>query len=48
MKITLADISVACPLMVTVPAQLPIDSYPNVRSWFERFQGLDAWKKVSS
>lgn len=47
-SVTLADISVGCPLMVAVPAQLPLASYPNVQRWFARVQALDAWKKASS
>ena len=47
-SLTLADIAVGCPLMVAVPAQLPLASYPNVQRWFARVQALDAWKKASS
>lgn len=45
--LTLADIAVACPLMVAVPAQLPMAPYPNVAKWFARVQQLEAWKKAA-
>ncbi len=44
--LTLADISVGCPLMVAVPAQLPLAQYANVQRWFARVQELDSWKKT--
>jgi glutathione S-transferase len=45
--LSLADIAVACPLMVAVPAQLPLAPYANVQKWFARMQELDAWKKAA-
>ncbi|HVJ93746.1 MAG TPA: glutathione S-transferase family protein [Labilithrix sp.] len=44
-ELTLADIAIACPLMVEVPAALPTADYPNLRQWFLRVQELDSWKK---
>lgn len=45
--ITLADISVGCPLMVAPMIGLPVAEYPNVAKWFERFQAREAWKKAA-
>ncbi|AKU97666.1 Glutathione S-transferase [Labilithrix luteola] len=45
--VTLADIAVGCPLMVAVPAQLPLASYANLQAWFARVQELPAWKAVA-
>ncbi|WP_394828985.1 glutathione S-transferase family protein [Pendulispora albinea] len=45
--LSLADISVACPLMVAAAAQLPIQPYRNIGAWFERVQSLDAWKRAA-
>lgn len=44
--LSLADISIGCPLMVAVPAQLPLAGYANIQKWFARLQALDAWKKT--
>jgi glutathione S-transferase len=46
--LTLADIAVGCPLMVAVPAQIPLAPYANIQKWFARVQELDAWKKSAS
>ena len=45
--LTLADFSIAAPLMSTVPAKLPVTHYANLQAWFARVQALDAWKKTS-
>jgi len=45
--LSLADLAIATPLMITVPARLPVAQYANVRAWFARVQELDAWKKTS-
>lgn len=42
-RISLADVSVACPAMVAEPAALPLASYANVERWFARVRELDAW-----
>jgi glutathione S-transferase len=44
--LTLADISVACSMMTTVAAHLPVQDYPDLQSWFTRVQALDAWKET--
>lgn len=45
--LTLADLAVGCPLMVAVPAGLPLEPYPRLWAWFERLQALDEWKRVA-
>jgi len=42
---SIADISMACPLMVAGIAQLPVAEFPNVEAWFGRVQLLDSWKR---
>lgn len=42
--LTLADVAIATPLMMTKPARLPIRPYTNVQAWFERVQKLPAWQ----
>lgn len=45
-SLSLADLAIATPLMVTVPAQLPVLGHQNIQAWFERVRGLEAWKKT--
>ncbi len=42
--VTLADVAVATPLMMTTLGRLPVRSYANVQAWFARFQELPAWR----
>lgn len=42
--LTLADIAIACSLMYTGPARLPVGDYPHITTWFARIRELDAWK----
>jgi glutathione S-transferase len=44
-ELTLADFSVAAPLIYARPARLPLEKYENVRAWYGRVETLDAWKK---
>ena len=46
--VTLADVAVACPLMTTAPAKLPVTAFANVQRWFARVQQLPAWKETSA
>jgi glutathione S-transferase len=46
-QLTLADLSVATPLMIAGPARLPLAGCPNLIAWLERVQALDAWKRTS-
>jgi len=43
-SLTLADFSVAAPLMTTVAARLPVTQLANLQAWFARVQALDAWQ----
>lgn len=45
-KLTLPDLAIASPLMHTGAAQLPVDEYKNLQSWFVRVRALDAWKST--
>lgn len=45
-RLTLADIAVCTPLMMTQNAGLPVLDYPNLQAWFGRMQELPAWKKT--
>jgi glutathione S-transferase len=42
--LTIADIAIATPLMMTRLARLPVRPYGNVQAWFARVQELPAWK----
>jgi glutathione S-transferase len=46
--VTLADIAIAAPLMMTKLARLPLRPYQNVQAWFERIQELPAWKETEA
>lgn len=43
--LTLADVTLACPLMVTEMAKLPVKKFAHLQAWMGRMQALDAWKK---
>lgn len=45
--LTLADFSVAAPLVYAKEADLPIAPYANVRAWSERVFALPAWKETA-
>jgi len=42
-SLTLADIAIAPPLLMTKLARLPLQPYANLRSWFARVQALPEW-----
>lgn len=44
--LTLADIAVAPPLMMTKLARLPVRPYANIQAWFSRLQELPVWKET--
>jgi glutathione S-transferase len=46
--ITLADIAVAAPLLMTKLGRLPMQSYRNVQAWFDRVRDLPAWKDTEA
>ena len=45
--VTLADFSVGAPLTYTETAKLPIESYGEVRRWYDGLEKLDSWKKTA-
>ena len=44
---TLADISLAAPLMATARAKLPVTQFTHLWSWFERIQARESWQKTA-
>lgn len=46
-NMSLADLAIATPLMITESAALPVTQFANLQAWFSRVQQLDAWKKTS-
>lgn len=45
-SLTVADLTVAASFTYADALKLPIDQFPNVKSWFDRITSLDAWKKT--
>src|SRR5262249_22827613 len=42
-KPTLADFSVAVPMVYAMPAGLPLEAYPAIRRWYGRMEKIDSW-----
>jgi glutathione S-transferase len=45
---TLADISLATPLMTIATAKLPVTQFENLHSWFARIQARESWQRTAS
>jgi glutathione S-transferase len=45
--LTLADISLATPLMTTAAAQLPVTQFKHLQSWFARIQARESWQRTA-
>ena len=45
--LTIADFSVAAPLFHAEGAGIPLDSYANVRGWFQRVSALPCWGETA-
>jgi glutathione S-transferase len=43
--VTLADYSLAAPLMYVKEAQLPVEGFPNLMAWYARIDALPAWQR---
>lgn len=43
---TVADLSIACTLMYRVPARVPLEPFPRIRSWMETIEALPAWRST--
>jgi glutathione S-transferase len=43
---TLADISLATPLMTIATAKLPVTQLKHLHSWFARIQARDSWHRT--
>ena len=46
-SLTLADFAVGSYLHYAVPAQLPLERYPNIRAWYARLEALPAWRETA-
>jgi glutathione S-transferase len=46
-EVTLADFSVASPLVYAKQAELPLASYPRVAEWFGRISAMPAWRDTA-
>lgn len=46
-SLTIADFAVAAPLFYAKEAQLPLEPYPHVRSWFGRISALPCWRDTA-
>lgn len=46
-RLTLADLSLAAPLMYVDPARISLVEYPNVRRWLTVMQALPAWQRTN-
>ncbi|AIY39279.1 putative glutathione S-transferase-like protein [Collimonas arenae] len=44
--LTLADFSIAAPLMAAGPGRAPLAQYRHLQAWFSRVQELDAWRQT--
>jgi glutathione S-transferase len=45
--LTIADFAVAAPMLYANQAEMPLGSYGNIRSWFERVSGLPCWSETA-
>jgi glutathione S-transferase len=43
-EVTLADYALAPPFAFAALADIPLDDYPNIRSWYARIEALPAWQ----
>jgi glutathione S-transferase len=46
--ITLADISLAAPLMTIAAAKLPVTQFKHLHSWFARIEARESWQRTAS
>ena len=44
---TLADISLATPLMTIATAKLPVTQFKHLQSWFARIQARESWQRTA-
>jgi len=45
-QLTVADFSIGAPLIMAVPAQFPLEDYPEIRRWYAQLAALPAWQKA--
>jgi glutathione S-transferase len=46
-NMTLADLSIATPLMTLKQAKLPVAQFKHLQSWFARMQGRESWQRTN-
>jgi glutathione S-transferase len=46
--ITLADLSLATPLMTIATAKLPVGQFKHLHSWFTRIQARESWQRTAA
>jgi glutathione S-transferase len=46
-NMTLADLSIATPLMTMKQAKLPVTQFKHLQGWFARMQGRDSWQRTN-
>ena len=46
-NMTLADLSIATPLMTMKQAKLPVAQFKHLQSWFARMQGRESWQRTN-
>jgi glutathione S-transferase len=44
---TIADFAAAAPLFYAKQAELPLQPYPHIRSWFDRVSALPCWRDTA-
>jgi glutathione S-transferase len=45
---TLADISLATPLMTIATAKLPVTQFKHLHNWFARIEARESWQRTAS
>lgn len=45
-QVTIADFSLAAPLVYAKACRMPLESYPNILAWYERVAALPGWQKA--
>jgi glutathione S-transferase len=45
-SLTIADFSLASPLMFAGPAKIPVEEFAHLRAWYDRVAASDAWART--
>jgi glutathione S-transferase len=46
-ELSIADLSIAGMMMYVRPARFPFEAFPHLGAWYERIEGLEAWKATA-